>query len=41
MPYHYKDGKFMYKGIKEVTLYELLSVDPEISQLKITYYYYF
>lgn len=41
MPYYYKDGKFMYKGIKEVTLYELLSVDPEISQLKITYYYYF
>ena len=41
MPYYYKDGKFMYKGIKEVTLYELLSIDPEISKLKITYYYYF
>ena len=41
MPYYYKDGKFMYKGIKEVSLYELLSIDPEISKLKITYYYYF
>lgn len=40
-PYYYKDGRFMYKGIKEVSLYELLSVNPEVSELKITYYYYF
>lgn len=41
MPYYYKDGKFMYKGLREATLYEMLNVNPETSQLKITYYYYF
>lgn len=41
MPYYYKDEKFYYKGIREASLYELLSVNPEESQLQITYYYYF
>ena len=41
MPYYYKDGKFYYRGIREVSLYELLSVNPEESQVQITYYYYF
>lgn len=40
-PYYYKDGKFLYKGIKEVSLYELLNINPEVSELSITYYYYF
>jgi len=31
MPYYYKDGKFMYKGLREAPLYELLSVNPEVS----------
>ena len=41
MPYHYKDGKFIYKDLKEVTLEELVNVNPEVSDLDITYYYYF
>ena len=40
-PYYYKDGKFMYKGLREATLQEMLNVNPEVSQLDITYYYYF
>lgn len=41
MPYHYRDGKFMYKGLREAPLTELLSINPKVSKLKITYYYYF
>lgn len=41
MPYYYKDEKFYYRGIREASLYELLSINPEESQLQITYYYYF
>lgn len=40
-PYYYRDGKFMYKGLREATLQEMLNVNPEISQINITYYYYF
>jgi hypothetical protein len=31
MPYYYKDGKFMYKGLREATLYEMLNINPEVS----------
>lgn len=41
MPYYYKNGKFTYKGLKEVSIYELLNINPEVSELEITYYYYF
>ena len=41
MPYHYKDGIITYKGLREAPLEELLNVNPEVSKLKITYYYYF
>lgn len=38
--YYYYDGTF-YKGLKEVELSELINVNPEISGLDISYYYYF
>ena len=38
--YYYKDGCF-YKGLSEVELSELINVNPEISGLDISYYYYF
>ena len=38
--YYYKDGHF-YKGLSEVELSELINVNPEISGLDISYYYYF
>lgn len=41
MPYHYRDGKFMYMGLREAPIEELLNINPEVSKLKITYYYYF
>lgn len=41
MPYHYKDGKFTYRGLREATLEELVNLNPEVSKLKITYYQYF
>lgn len=39
-PYYYKEGRF-YKNIEEVSLNELLQVNPEVSGIGITYYYYF
>ena len=38
--YYYKDERF-YKGLSEVELSELVNVNPEISGLDISYYYYF
>lgn len=38
--YYYKDGSF-YKGFNEVELSELVNVNPEVSELDISYYYYF
>lgn len=38
--YHYKDGKF-YKGIYEISLQDLIAINPEVSKINITYYYYF
>lgn len=43
-PYYYKDEKFIKNGTitsEEVTLQELLGVNPEVSGIGITYYYYF
>lgn len=39
-PYYYKDGKF-YNGENEVSLQDLISINPEITKVNITYYYYF
>lgn len=39
-PYYYKDGRF-YKGLEEVSLAEVLAINPEVSHAEITYYYYF
>lgn len=39
-PYYYKGGK-IYKNIQEVDLKELLQVNPEVSKIGVTYYYYF
>lgn len=39
-PYYYKGGKF-YKNIQEVDLKELIQVNPEVSKIGVTYYYYF
>ena len=38
--YYYKDERF-YRGLSEVELSELVNVNPEISGLDISYYYYF
>jgi len=34
------NGKF-YKALKEVELDEIVNVNPELSDLNISYYYYF
>lgn len=39
-PYYYKDGKF-YNNIREVSLQELIEVNPEVSKIDITYFQYF
>lgn len=39
-PYYYKDGKY-YHNIQEVTLQELIEVNPEVSGIKKEYFYYF
>lgn len=39
-PYYYKNGKF-YKGIYEISLQDLIAINPEVSKINITYYYYF
>ena len=39
-PYYYKDGNF-YKNINEVSLEEIVNVNPEISQIETVYDYYF
>ena len=38
--YYYMNGKF-YKALKEVELDEIVNVNPELSDLNISYYYYF
>ena len=40
MPYYYKDGKY-YNNVREVSINELLNINPEVSKLKIEYFYYF
>lgn len=40
MPYYYKDGKY-YNNVREVYLHEILNINPEISKVKIEYFYYF
>lgn len=39
-PYYYKDEKF-YHNIQEVSLQELVDVNPQFSEIKIEYMYYF
>lgn len=39
-PYYYKNKKY-YHNIQEVTLQELIEVNPEVSEIKIEYFYYF
>ena len=39
-PYYYYNGKF-YKGIQEIELQELIDTNPEITQIEISYEYYF
>lgn len=52
MPYCYKDGKYyknnqelcvedIVKAIEEVSLQELIDVNPKVSEIKFDYYYYF
>lgn len=38
--YYYKDGKF-YHNVQEVTLKEILNVNPEVSGITPEYIYYF
>ena len=38
--YYYKDEKF-YHNIQEVSLQELIEINPQISEIKIEYIYYF
>ena len=38
--YYYMNGKF-YKALREVELDEIVNVNPELSDLNISYYYYF
>ena len=39
-PYYYKNGSF-YKNVHEVSLEEIINVNPEVSGLEVTYDYYF
>lgn len=39
-PYYYKDEKF-YHNIQEVSLQEILDVNPNVSEVKVEYMYYF
>ena len=39
-PYYYKDDKF-YHNIDEVTLQEIINVNPEVSEIQFEYIYYF
>lgn len=39
-PYYSKDGKF-YKGSTEIELQELVDTNPNVTQVDVTYYYYF
>lgn len=52
MPYCYKDGKYyknnqelcvedIVRAIEEVSLQELIDVNPKVSEIKFDYYYYF
>ena len=52
MPYCYKDGKYyknnqelcvedIVQAIEEVSLQELIDVNPKVSEIKFDYYYYF
>ena len=38
--FYFKDGKF-YKNIQEVDFNEMINTNPEVSNLDITYFYYF
>ena len=39
-PYYYKNEK-IYKGLREVSLDEIINVNPEVSHIKMAFYYYF
>lgn len=39
-PYYYKNGKF-YNNIREVSIQELININPEVSGVKVSYSYYF
>ena len=39
-PYYYRDGSF-YKGLYEVPISEIINVNPEVSEVQVSYYYYF